>query len=82
MSGEFDISGRHPHRRAQRPGRPRDGYLIADAVRVERVGDASLPPGPEVRVLEGSTSITDETGTVDFGRADIGLAAEPHVYGP
>ena len=32
----------------------------------------ACPRGPEVRVLEGTASITDETGTVDFGRADIG----------
>ena len=72
MSGEFDILGGILSVQLSNLAAPADGYLIADAVRVERVGDASLPAGPEVRVLEGTASITDETGTVDFGRADIG----------
>jgi subtilisin family serine protease len=72
VSGEFDILGGILSVQLTNLAAPADGYLIADAVRVERVGDASLPPGPEVRVLEGAASITDETGTVDFGRADIG----------
>jgi hypothetical protein len=41
-------------------------YVIADAVRIERVG--GLPtPGPEIQVLFGTTNLADGTGTVDFG---------------
>ena len=42
-----------------------DEYVIADAVRVERIGD--LPQGPEVQVLDGSTDIPDNTGSVSLG---------------
>lgn len=48
-------------------------YVIADAVRVERVGD--LAPGPEIQVLDGGTDLADNTGSVDFGAVPRGATA-------
>ncbi|MBI1336445.1 MAG: choice-of-anchor D domain-containing protein [Phycisphaera sp.] len=43
-----------------------DGYIDADAVRIERVAD--VIDGPEIVVfLEGATSLTSGQGVVDFG---------------
>ena len=43
-----------------------NGYTIADAVRVERVGD--LPsPAAELQVLDGARDIVDGSGSVSFG---------------
>ena len=48
-----------------------DQYVIADAVRVERVGD---PPAPvaEVQVFEGANEILDGIGHVNFGKTPAG----------
>ncbi|MBI3466130.1 MAG: choice-of-anchor D domain-containing protein, partial [Planctomycetes bacterium] len=42
-----------------------DGYVIADAVRLERIGD--LPSGAEIEVSQDLTHLTDDTGSLDFG---------------
>ena len=39
--------------------------MIADAVRVERIGD--LPSMPEIRVSVDGTDVPDGTGFVDYG---------------
>jgi subtilisin family serine protease len=51
---------------------PTGSYVIADAVRVERIG--AIPPGPEVQVLVDGTSMPDGASTIDFGRAALGSA--------
>ena len=48
-------------------------YVIADAVRIERVGDVVV--APEIVVLDGSTNIAD-SGTVNFGSAQPGVAVD------
>ncbi len=45
-------------------------YVIADAVRIQKVAD--LPPGPEVQVLDGSANVADNTGVVSFGSTTVG----------
>ena len=47
-----------------------DGAVIADAVRVERLGD--LAEGPEVEVLDGASRLADNTGSVAFGSTALG----------
>src|SRR5262249_42483179 len=42
-----------------------NGYVIADAIRIEHVGN--LPPGPEIQVLDGAADVADNTGVVNFG---------------
>ena len=49
-----------------------DGYLIADAVRIEWIGGPASPAGPQAQVLDGTTAVPDATGQVDFGRTDPG----------
>ena len=44
-------------------------YLIADGVRIERVGDLALPPGPYLQLLDTAAAVADG-GSVDFGRTD------------
>jgi subtilisin family serine protease/uncharacterized protein (DUF2141 family) len=45
-------------------------YLIADAVRVERVSD-SFTTAPQATVLDGTSPLPAGTGVVDFGRTDL-----------
>ena len=45
-----------------------NGYVIADAIRIERVGDL----GPEVVVTDTSGEISDDLGLADFGLALVG----------
>ena len=40
-------------------------FVIADGVRIERLGD--LPPGPEIEVRTSGETVADNTGHVDFG---------------
>lgn len=47
-------------------------YLIADAVRVERLGDV-VHMGPEIDVRVGTVQVADDVGTVDFGRTPPGV---------
>ena len=42
-----------------------DGVVIADAVRIERLGD--VVPGPEIQVSVDGGVLDDNTGVVDFG---------------
>src|SRR5262249_26080449 len=49
---------------------PSGSYVIADAVRVERLGE--LPVAPEVQVLVGGVELADGAGSVDFGSTLIG----------
>ena len=48
------------------------GYLIADAVRIELVGDVG-ESGPTAQVVAGATVIADGTGVVDLGRTNPGV---------
>jgi hypothetical protein len=48
-----------------------NGFVIADAVRLERLGD--LPSAPEIQVLEGATNIAHGAGSVDFGSTFLGV---------
>jgi hypothetical protein len=45
-------------------------YVIADGVRIERVGD--LPTGPEIVVQLDGVEVPDETGLYDFGSTLLG----------
>ncbi len=42
-----------------------DGNLIADAIRIERIGDVAQ--APEIQVFEGAAEISDGTGSSSFG---------------
>ncbi len=46
-------------------------YVIADAIRIERVGD--LPAGPEIVVQIDGVSIEDGIGQIDFGVTSVGV---------
>ncbi len=48
-------------------------FVIADAVRIERIGDVVL--APEIQVLDGTTNIADG-GTVNFGNTATGVAVD------
>ncbi len=45
-------------------------FVIADAIRIERIGD--LPQGPEIQVLDGFSDVADNTGSVSFGSTTAG----------
>ncbi len=45
-------------------------YVIADAIRIERIGDA--PAGPEVAVQDGAAGVVSGSGSVSFGEAGLG----------
>ena len=47
-----------------------NGYVIADAVRIERLD--SLPAAPEVQVLDGAADLTDGVGSIAFGTTPVG----------
>jgi subtilisin family serine protease/uncharacterized protein (DUF2141 family) len=47
-----------------------NGNVIADAVRLEWV--SPLPQGPAVQVLDGSTNVPDNTGSVSLGSTFVG----------
>ena len=49
-----------------------NGYVIADAIRIERIG--TPVSGPEVAVLDGAAGIADDSGSVDFGTTAPGAA--------
>jgi hypothetical protein len=49
---------------------PSGKKVIADAVRVERIGAAPL--APEIEVLVGGADVADGTGVVDFGSTLVG----------
>jgi subtilisin family serine protease len=49
---------------------PSGNYVIADAVRVERIG--SLTGGPDIEVVVNSVPVADGTGSVDFGSTVVG----------
>jgi hypothetical protein len=46
-------------------------YVIADAIRIQRVGD--LAAGPEIQVQDGTTDVADDTGSVAFGTTQPGV---------
>ena len=50
-----------------------DGLVIADAIRVERLGDPA--EGPEIHVQSGPNAILDDTGVLDFGVVTVGASA-------
>jgi hypothetical protein len=47
-----------------------DPYVIADAIRIERIGD--LVSGPEIVVLDNGTDIQSGVSTVNFGSTTVG----------
>jgi hypothetical protein len=49
-----------------------NGYVIADAVRVEYLGP--IPQGPVAQVLDGTTNVPDGTGSVSLGNTFVGVA--------
>ncbi|MBI3469401.1 MAG: choice-of-anchor D domain-containing protein [Planctomycetes bacterium] len=51
-----------------------NGYVVADAIRIERVGD--LAPTAEIQVSEGGFDIPDNTGSVDFGVVEFNDSPE------
>ncbi|WP_435011876.1 S8 family serine peptidase (plasmid) [Tundrisphaera lichenicola] len=72
LGGSFDVTGGSLLVRLSDLAGPAGSYLVADAVRVERIAD--LPPAaPDVAVFEGGVSVDDGLGTVDFGRTDVGV---------
>jgi streptogramin lyase len=46
-----------------------DGYVIADGVRIERIGD--LPNAPEVQVADADTDLADNMSMIDFGAVEF-----------
>ena len=55
-------------------------YVIADGVRIERLGD--LPAGPEIVVQLDGVEVPDEIGLYDFGSTLLGTAVRKNVPGP
>ncbi|MCR9296202.1 MAG: S8 family serine peptidase [bacterium] len=49
-------------------------YVIADAVRLERLGD--LPSTPEIIVQWDGVALEDDVSTIDFGSTAYGVAVE------
>ena len=47
-----------------------NGYVIADAIRIERIGEAT--PAPEIAVLDGAADLADGVGSVAFGTTPVG----------
>ncbi len=47
-----------------------NGYVIADAVRIEKIGD--IPEGPEIELRVDGTAIADGAGALDFGSVAAG----------
>ena len=50
---------------------PSGSYLVADAIRVERIAD--LPAGPELQVTVDGANVADGAGVVDFGSTLVGV---------
>jgi hypothetical protein len=46
------------------------GLVIADAIRIERIGD--IPSGPEIGVIYQGSDVIDNIGLVDFGDVELG----------
>ncbi len=49
-------------------------YVIADAVRLERIGD--LPAGPEIQLFDGAAEVLDGTGPVSLGATFVGAPVQ------
>jgi hypothetical protein len=49
-----------------------NNYVIADAIRIERIGAVPVEPEIVAMSLTGNTPIVDNTGSVDFGDATVG----------
>jgi hypothetical protein len=71
LGGPYVISGDTLVVRLSDLAGPTGSYLVADAVRVERIGD--LPLGPEVQVLVDGVNVVDGTGVVSFGSTVVGV---------
>jgi len=67
--GTFDISGNTLRVRLSDGA---DDFVIADAIRVERVGDVAQDP--EIQVSIDGTNIADGSGSVNFGATTVGTA--------
>jgi hypothetical protein len=70
--GVFDVTGSSLVVRLT-SGNDNATYVVADAVRVERVGD--LPTGPEIHVAERGSEITDG-GQIELGATELGRPVE------
>lgn len=49
-----------------------NGYVIADKIRIERLGD--IPNEPEIGLLDGTTELASGSSAVDFGSTLSGVA--------
>ena len=49
-----------------------DGYVIADAVRIERLGPVPVEPEIVAMSLTGNAPAVDDTGSIDFGDTTTG----------
>src|SRR5207253_393015 len=47
-------------------------YLIADSVRIQRLGNMVSATGARAVVLNGTTALASGAATLDFGHADLG----------
>ena len=70
--GVFSITGDTLNVRLEDAAGPSGSYIVADAVRIERVGE--LPHAPEIEIRVDGTPVADGTGTADFGSTPLGTA--------
>ncbi len=49
-------------------------FVIADAVRLIRIGD--LPASPEIQVFDGAAEVVDGTGSVNFGATFVNVPVQ------
>jgi len=67
--GEFTISG---STLSVRLSNDVSASVSADAIRIEKIGEPVQ--APEVQVLDGSTDVPDNTGSVSFGQTEPGAS--------
>jgi hypothetical protein len=68
LGGSYQVTGSSL---AVALGNDANDHVIADAIRIERIGD--LPSGPEIQVLVGAVNVPDGTGSVDYGATAPGI---------
>ncbi len=68
--GTYQLAGDTLSVRLSDAGSPAGSYAVADAVRMERIGD--LVSAPEVRVQVAGADVADGTGSVAFGSTAAG----------
>ncbi|MBI3467512.1 MAG: tandem-95 repeat protein [Planctomycetes bacterium] len=67
LGGEYNILGNTLTVRLSTAGA--NGYVVADGVRIQRVG--SLPTAADIQVLNAEADVPDGAGSVDFGTAEM-----------